>query len=151
QQKLIDTLPVIAQLHWKPVTNGKQFASQFLRIKQANSMMSGGSADKINWREHILAGNTTEVAGYPLTAGMLASMDNLSIDKDFQPAVPFAWLELAADNPTPAVNRIIDSWQSTNYAIHCVNTPSFWQVPEVFDLPDIYPASLALLKILGVQ
>ncbi|WP_438863391.1 hypothetical protein [Neptunicella sp.] len=145
QQLLADKLPIVAQLHWKPVMNGKQFASQFLRIKQAKSMMTNGT-DKTNWRELILAGDTVEVAGYPLTGNLLTSMEALKVSADFQPNTPLAWIELAANTPTPAVTRYMDNWPSDTCQLECINTPAFWQIPEVFDLPDLYPLSLAALK-----
>lgn len=149
QPLLTDKLPIMAQLHWKPVMNGKQFASQFLRIKQANSMMSN-SAEKTNWREHILAGNTVEVAGYPLTASLLNSMEALKVSADFQPSTPFIWIELATNAPTPAVTRYMDNWPSDTCQLQCINTPAFWQIPEVFDLPELYPTGLLALKQLEV-
>ncbi|GAC18558.1 hypothetical protein GARC_1586 [Paraglaciecola arctica BSs20135] len=149
QQTLAAQLPIVAQLHWKPVMNGKQFASQFLRIKQASNMMTN-SAEKTNWREHILAGNTVEVAGYPLTAKLLESIEALKVTADFQPITPLVWIELAAKSATPAVARYIDNWSSESCQLQCINTPAFWQIPEVFDLPELYPLSLAGLKQLEI-
>ncbi|WP_299084251.1 hypothetical protein [uncultured Paraglaciecola sp.] len=146
QDKLLSELPIVAQLHWKPVTNGKQFASQFIRIKQANSMMNQSSEEKINWREHILAGNPTEIAGYSINASMLNALDQLKVPADFIPKVPFLWLELAANAATPAVTRFTNNWPEASYQLICQQTPAFWQVPEVFDLPDLYAISPAFLQ-----
>jgi exosortase A-associated hydrolase 2 len=149
QQSLLSALPIVAQIHWKPVTNGKLFASQFLRIKQANNMMSKG-AEKTNWREFIMAGNRVEVAGYSLTSGMLQSLDNLKLSADFMPATPLAWLELGATKITPAIARYTDNWDEDSFRILLTDTTAFWQIPEVFDLPELYPASLDLLKQMKV-
>jgi exosortase A-associated hydrolase 2 len=149
QQTLLSSLPIFAQIHWKPVTNGKQFASQFLRIKQANNMMTKG-AEKTNWREHIMAGNPVEVAGYSLTSDMLQSLDKLILSTDFKPATPFAWMELGATKITPAIARYTDNWDEERFRILLTDTTAFWQIPEVFDLPELYPASLASLEQMKV-
>jgi len=137
QEILHQHLPIIKQVLWKPVTNGKLFAGQFLRIKQANAMMSRASGDKINWREHILEGNDVEVAGYLLTKTMLQSMELLQISKDFQPLSPLDWFELAAKEPTPLTKRLSAPWNSDLAKVYCFDCPPFWQVPEVFSLPEL--------------
>ena len=75
QKKIQEVLSIVQFIFWKPVTNGKQFAGQFLRVKQANTMMNSG--EKTNWRQFILDGNDTEVAGYTLNASMLISLESL--------------------------------------------------------------------------
>jgi len=141
QEKLHQQLPIIQQILWKPVTSGKLFAGQFLRIKQANAMMNSASnnatGEKVNWREQVLAGNDVEVAGYLLTKTMLQSMESLQISKDFQPLSTFNWFELAAKEPTPLTKRLSASWDDTMAKVHCFDCPPFWQVPEVFSLPEL--------------
>jgi len=144
QESLHQRLPIVKQILWKPVTNGKQFAGQFLRIKQANSMMNQSSA-KINWRQHILDGNNTEVAGYLVTPKMLATMELLKLQDNMQPASSVIWFELAAKEPTPLTQRIIANWSENSVSVYCVKTPPFWQVPEVFSLPELCQLNLILL------
>lgn len=141
QEKLHQKLPIIQQILWKPVTNGKLFAGQLLRIKQANAMMSKASSkeagDKVNWRDHVLAGNYVEVAGYLLTKAMLQSMESLQISKDFQPLSTLGWFELAAKEPTPLTKRLSAPWDDVMANVHCYDCPPFWQVPEIFALPEL--------------
>ncbi len=129
QEILHQHLPIIKQVLWKPVTNGKLFAGQFLRIKQANAMMNKDSStelgEKINWREHILAGNNVEVAGYLLSKAMLQSMESLQISKDFQPLSPLDWFELAAKEPTPLTKRLSAPWGEDVAKVHCFDCPPF--------------------------
>ncbi len=141
QEKLHQQLPIIKQVLWKPVTNGKLFLGQFLRIKQANALMNKTSNkaadDKINWREHTLAGNDVEVAGYLLTKAMLQSIESLQISKDFQPLSSLHWFELAVKEPSPLTKRLFESWDETITKLHCFDCPPFWQVPEMFSLPEL--------------
>lgn len=136
QEKLHQNLPITQQFLWKPVTSGKLFAGQFLRIKQANAMMSN-SNEKINWRERILAGNNVEVAGYLLTKSMLQSLESLQVSQEFQPISPMAWFELAAKELTPLTKRLSAPWDSAVAKVYCFDCPPFWQVPEVFSLPEL--------------
>ncbi len=136
QEKLHQQLPITKQVLWKPVTNGKLFAGQFLRIKQANAMMNNAS-EKINWRESILQGNDTEVAGYLLTKSMLQSIESLQISKSFQPLSLLHWFELAAKEPTPLTKRLLATWKDDLKKVHCFECSPFWQVPEIFALPEL--------------
>ena len=144
QEKLHQQLPIVKQVLWKPVTNGKQFVGQFLRIKQANAMMNN-QAEKINWREHILSGNETEVAGYVLNSIMLNSMEQLTIAKDIMPLSPVDWFELAAKEPTPLTKRLTGAWPESRINIHSVNCSAFWQIPEIFSLEHYFPRHADLL------
>lgn len=135
QKKLHEAMPIIKQILWKPVTNGKLFAGQFIRIKQASSMMSG--SEKVNWRNHILAGNNTEVAGYLMTETMLKSMELLQMAPDFYPLSKLHWFELAAKEITPLTKRLSANWSEDSAEIHCLECAPFWQVPEIFSLPQL--------------
>ncbi|NMP33048.1 hypothetical protein HII17_15935 [Thalassotalea sp. M1531] len=146
QEKLHQALPIQAYILWKPVTNGKLFVNQLIRIKQANAMMSG-EGEKINWRNEILSGNNTEVAGYLLTAGFIEQLENLSITHDTQWQAPTYWLELASSNVSPATKRIVEGVEEI--MVHTMTTPAFWQVPEIFDLPELTELGLVLLSEIG--
>ena len=150
QQQLHEKLPIVSQLFWKPVLNGKQFMGQFLRIKQANAMMQGNSK-KVNWRQEVLSGKTIEVAGYCLNAQLLQSLENLCIGQSFKPQSKLNWIELASSQTTPLINRTIDAWDRQSYSMAFFDSPAFWQVPEVFDLPDLYSQSLSMIEISTVE
>ncbi|WP_199610393.1 alpha/beta hydrolase family protein [Flocculibacter collagenilyticus] len=140
QQKLHDILPITHQLVWKPITNGKQFAGQFIRIKQSNAMMNN-TGEKINWRNQVLAGEHVEIAGYQLTANMLNSIEALKVDQTLTLGSPLAWLDLATEELGPAVARYQDSWQTQHATFNTLKTGPFWQVPEIFDEPELYSLS----------
>ncbi|WP_168171467.1 hypothetical protein [Lacimicrobium sp. SS2-24] len=139
QQQLHQALPINSQLLWKPVTSGKLLVSQFLRLKQASSMMKG-SAEKVDWRQRIKEGGTVEVAGYPVNETLLASIEQLKAEADAQS--PVTWLELGTDKLTPVIERITADWLEPNLKLQTFPCPAFWQNPETFDVPDLYPVSL---------
>ena len=136
QSRIEQQLTLLQFVFWKPVTLGKQFAGQFLRIKQANAMMSKEDA-KINWRQEILEGIETEVAGYKLNAAMLTSLEILQITPEVTPKAPVAWFELAAKDLTPITKKIIAQWPENKVTAQSIECPMFWQVPEVFSLPEL--------------
>ncbi|REL25219.1 hypothetical protein DXX93_00700 [Thalassotalea euphylliae] len=147
QQKLHAQLPIIGQILWKPVTNGKVFASQLIRIKQANQMMSN-STEKVNWRNEILAGNNTEVAGYVLTKAFIEGIEAAVVPATVEWQSPVSWLELATEKVTPATRKFVEA--SDVIAVHTLQTPAFWQVPEVFDLPELSAVGVTITnKLLG--
>ena len=150
QRKLHESLPIKQQLLWKPVTNGKQFAGQFLRIKQTSDMMKK-SAEKVNWRQHILDGHDTEVAGYLVTAEMLVSMETLKVENEIQPISHIDWFELAANEPTPLTKKLTNNCPDNKITVHCFESPPFWQVPEIFTLPALYPLNTNLVTSEDLQ
>lgn len=128
-------LPVEQMIWWKPVVKGQQFMTQFLRLKQASSMMQG--EQKIKWREHILEGNVTEVAGYEISANLLSSIDKLLIpaqrpDKVL-PILDVSWFELSANKVTPVIQKIVDGWEGSQISVNCFEGSAFWQIPEIFE------------------
>jgi exosortase A-associated hydrolase 2 len=141
QQQLHQALPVQSQLLWKPVTAGKLMTSQLLRLKQANSMMQG-DAEKVNWRQRIKEGETVEVAGYPLNEMLLASIEKLKAEAGLIPQSPVTWLELGTEKLTPIIERLTADWPEPDLQLQTIACPAFWQIPETFDVPALYPIGL---------
>ncbi len=127
-------------LLWKPVTKGKQFMTQFLRLKQANSMMQG--SEKINWRESILAGESTEVAGYQIAADLLSSLDDMTFPSEVPEPLHIHWFELASKSISPAVHKQTSSWPQNNLHLRHFEGSAFWQIPEIFAQPELLEPSL---------
>ena len=144
QSTLHDALPVQRQLLWKPVLGGKLHINQFLRLKQASSMLHGGT-EKVNWRQRIAEGDRVEVAGYPLSESLISSIETLAVPSDFTPASHISWLELGTSVITPAVQRVVGFSPAGQYHLEAMDTPLFWQIPETFTVPALYSRSLAML------
>ncbi len=146
-QAIHELLPIKQVLLWKPVAKGKQFMTQFLRLKQANSMMAGD--EKGNWREHIMQGNPTEVAGYVVTAELLSSLDELNLPSSLPDSlssdVRISWFELAAKSITPAVTMAVKEWPESQLSVRAFEGSAFWQIPEIFEQPFLHQDSLRAL------
>lgn len=130
---------------WKPVLKGKQFMTQFLRLKQANSMMQG--TEKVNWREKILSGETTEVAGYEITADLLSSIDNLEFPAEITDSISVHWFELAAKSITPAVAKQTSLWHQDKLHLQNFEGSTFWQIPEIFSQPELQLPTLEAFEM----
>src|SRR5690606_13643902 len=107
QRSLHATLPVCSQLLWKPVISGKRYVSQLLRLKQASTLIRG-APEKIDWRQRIAAGETVEVAGYPLHERLLASMELLQVAEAVGPVSRTLWLELGGAEVAPAAQALVE-------------------------------------------
>ena len=149
QMELHEQITIEAQIFWKPVVSGKQFAGQLLRIKQAHTVLNN-AAEKINWRQHILDGNTTEIAGYPISSELLTALEALEELKASTPLSPVYWFELGAKSLTPASERIIAQWSERKINSYSVDCPPFWQVPEVFSLPELASQNMHALTVDGL-
>lgn len=145
QTRFHQALPVSKQLFWKPVLKGKMMMSQFIRLKQANSMMQKDE-EKVNWRQHILDGNTTEIAGYPITNALLTSLEGLLPEELHAPGSSVAWVELGATKVTPAITKVIGEWPEQSIDIVCLESSAFWQIPEIFELSQYHKTNLSLLE-----
>tara|TARA_R100000005_G_scaffold87841_1_gene57281 strand:+ start:6944 stop:7735 length:792 start_codon:yes stop_codon:yes gene_type:complete len=145
QKTLHRKLPILRQLVWKPVTEGKLYTNQLLRVKHANTLLRG-SNEKVNWRQRIAEGDTVEVAGYIMNEYLLSSIENLTSTSTTQPQTHIGWMELGAHTITPAAERVVSSWDDNLYQLDTLATPLFWHTPETFTVPALYPHSLAILE-----
>jgi exosortase A-associated hydrolase 2 len=152
QQLIVGQLPITYQLHWKPILNGRQYLAQFLRIKQTKDMLqsqhisfSGENSSKENWRERILLGETIEVAGYKVSTDLFVQVEQLSVNQKLQTLSPILWCELASNKPSPVLEKLLLGIDSSQISLHCVPSQSFWQTPEVFDVPELVSTTCTLL------
>lgn len=131
-------------LLWKPVVKGKLFMSQFIRVKQASTMMQ--STDKINWRKKIAEGERVEIAGYLVNEELVSSMESLSLPNELPKGVKVKWLELNSQKVTPAISHAVKDWKQEDYNIECIDCSAFWQTPEIFKCEELHQPSLAFLR-----
>ncbi len=144
QKHLHEELPICSQLLWKPLTDGKRYISQLMRLRQAGSLIRG-SREKIDWRGRVAMGETVEVAGYPVNEQLLASIEALNFSGSTKPQSNALWLELGAPEVPPAVGRLLAKWPYTDYELRAIPGPLFWQIPETFSVPELHPHGLALV------
>lgn len=125
---------------WKPVAKGKMFANQFIRIKQANTMVQGDT--KTDWRGEIRDGKSVEIAGYPVSEGLISSLESLVLPPTIPGDVSIAWMELGSDKITPAITNATKQWPTDRTHISCHEGSAFWQIPEIFEQSALYHETL---------
>lgn len=141
-------------LFWQPPSSGKPLLQQFLRLKAAGDMVGGqakGVMEKL--RQQLAGGTSVEIAGYLLSAGLAAGMEQalLSPPADQRQTLRLEWLELSTREDaslSPVSTKTIAQWQQAGYAArsHIVHGPSFWQTTEIEEAPALLVATVAAVS-----
>jgi len=143
-------------LLWQPMAAGKTQVQQFLRLKAAGSLNDGAAAKAAmsGLRSALAAGETVEVAGYPLPAALVAAMESATLLQP-RPGTRVRWLEVSSRpdaSLAPASLKTLEAWQATGLDAQAtvVAGPAFWQTTEIEQAPALLPASVdALLGATG--
>ncbi|MBP8298269.1 MAG: hydrolase 2, exosortase A system-associated [Burkholderiales bacterium] len=143
---------------WQPALDGAAMLTQFLRLKIASQMLSEGRAESgmQDLRRRIDAGETIEVAGYPMTRGLTAGIEAVALDALAPGAAAVHWFEIVgqADGPLPpAARRVVDGWiaRGARVAVHCVAGPRFWSTPEIAECPELVARTTAVWTGVGQE
>lgn len=150
-----DGLPVDRCLLWQPVMSGDAQLTQFLRLRSANALLAGGVEGESgkDLRSRLQAGETLEVAGYPLTGALARDLQALKLDP-LRPRCPVDWVEIvpeAGRPPSAAANRVASQWQDDGIrvTVHAVPGESFWSSAngqELVQCPELVEATAALAR-----
>jgi exosortase A-associated hydrolase 2 len=140
-------------LFWQPVVSGKQHLQQFLRMKVAGGMLAEhrkGADGTRELRERLLAGESIEVAGYALSAGVAAGLDQARLAIARQGGGHLVWLEVSgAAEPaiSVAANTSIVAWQAAGWKVAsaALAGASFWQTQEIEEVPALIALGTASL------
>lgn len=126
-------------LLWQPVISGEQFAQQFLRLRLAASMMSGGEKETVkSLKARLDNGDSLEVAGYELAPQLFTSVAESNMKSvvlvDHLQAVK--WLEVSGSKKELAIpsQKLLADWRETlNVPINAeaVEGKQFWSNQEI--------------------
>jgi len=140
-------------LVWQPVTNGKQHLNQFLRLKGASQMLADADAKAAMGalRTAISRGETVEVAGYALAAGLVKGLEQAVMRLDGTRNAPIRVLEVASGEGgtlSPTVSRLVDEWRHLGFDVNAgaVAGSAFWQTQEIELAPELILCSLTELE-----
>jgi len=138
-------------LFWQPVISGKQFLQQFLRLKVAGEMLSGESKGVMeSLKAQLAAGQSVEIAGYALSAGMARGLESAELAPPARPG-RLQWLDVSARPEAtlaPASVKCIEPWQAAGFTVvsAVLPAPTFWQTTEIEEAPALLDATLAALR-----
>lgn len=143
--------PVAGLLLWQPVLDGATFLNQTLRLRIASQMVNEAERETTEQiRARLQQGETLEVAGYPLTAGLAEGLAASRL-ADFAPApgTRVGWLEMVARPEQPMAvpsRRLLEQWRAGGVRVvdTTVACPLIWQLHERADAPELDAATLKL-------
>ncbi|WP_339864209.1 hydrolase 2, exosortase A system-associated [Paremcibacter congregatus] len=126
-------------LLWSPVTNGKRFISQYMRIKLAAEMTGNTTTPSLTMKDlwaQLDQGKSLEIAGYDISPALAYSLNDLTLaDVPLAEDTTVLWVENSLTTPaemSPGSRKIIDQWQTENAKVvtAAVNDVSFWTLQE---------------------
>ncbi len=124
---------------WSPVTNGKKFISQFMRIKLAAGVTSKTHGQQATLKDlwaMLDSGTALEIAGYSLSPELAHGMAGLDLNNVKLPqSISVKWIEISLGDPaspSPASQKIIKYWMNDNVDVSSsvVNDFAFWTLQE---------------------
>ncbi len=140
-------------LLWQPVANGKQFLTQYLRLRVAWLMERDLPAETTDGiREALAGGRIVEVAGYPISGSLSAGIDAARLpggDTDLA-GKRVDWLENVAEagaEPSVGARRAIAQLEQRNAAVRTITFcgAPLWQLHKRDSLPELIDVTTSLL------
>ncbi len=127
-----------ALVAWQPVTDGKQYMTQFLRMRIAANMdrTDVPKETTTSMRDQLARGVPVEVGGYEIHPELARAIDARQLALLAPPAgTSVAWLEHRASDaivPSPAAQRVIAAWTDVGVSVDVIpfNGQAFWQLYE---------------------
>lgn len=139
-------------LLWSPVTSGRTFLTQFLRIAVAGAAFGRQDAATSTGAlaARLAAGETVEVGGYPIAPTLAADLGQLALAACRPDAGPIVWCEPGASEPpvlSPAARAVIATWREAGSEVRevPVKGESFWATLEIAEAHALIAASVAAL------
>ncbi|HEC00163.1 MAG TPA: hydrolase 2, exosortase A system-associated [Sphingomonadales bacterium] len=124
---------------WSPVSNGKKFISQFMRIKLAAGTTRQTSGQQLTVKDlwaKLDNGENLEIAGYSLSPDLAKDLSTLSLNEmDLPQRLTISWIETSLNDPaklSPASHKIIEQWKESGITVtrKAVNDIAFWTLQE---------------------
>jgi exosortase A-associated hydrolase 2 len=136
---------------WQPVLRGDQFMTQFLRLRLAAELSTGGSGEgTAALRRELAERGSVEIAGYEIDRALAGAVDALRLaDLGLACPAPIDWIELVAEagqGVSPAQEAILKRWQEACKAVRhhqAVGVP-FWTLQETAVAPALITLTTAL-------
>jgi exosortase A-associated hydrolase 2 len=127
-----------ALVAWQPVIDGRQYLTQFLRIRIAANMDRKDLPKETtaSMREQFAAGRPVEIGGYEIHPELAGAIEAAHLSKSVLPTgTRIAWLEQltpASTVPSPAGEKLIAEWTAAGLAIDVIGFEgqAFWQLHE---------------------
>ncbi len=143
-------LPLLA---WQPVLNGKQYLTQFLRIRLGADLAQSTQAGQVltELRATLQQGQAVSIAGYWLSPQMAADLEATTFRLPAAHPAPVMALELGsgeAPGCTPALENWLNAARKAGQPCEALAVAGnkFWQSQETETAPALIPPSLDALR-----
>lgn len=143
-------------LLWQPVTDGKSFFTQFLRIRIAAELQQvGGIRTTDELRRRSAAGEVIEVSGFAVSPRLAGDLDRVALSPSAAlRRTRVGWFEVlgAADSSVARSSlKVIESLQTAGVQVapQRVIGPAFWQLHERVVAPELITATCEWLSAAG--
>lgn len=147
-------MPLLA---WQPVLSGKQYLTQFLRIRLGADLAQSAQAKNVltELRASLNAGQPASIGGYWLSPAMASGLEGASFTLQPGQVGPVCVLEAGssitpenAPELTPALENWLDAAKEAGITCQgqAVQGNKFWQSQEVETAMNLIAPSLAALK-----
>jgi len=130
--------PVPQLILWHPIPNGRQLVQQLLRLRLAGGLMGRESAETAALlRARLAQEGSLEIAGYRLSAGLIASLEGSALGPPGPRRVTaLDWYQIiaTAEQPIPpTVAPLVETWRDAGITsrVHAVTGDSFWATQEI--------------------
>jgi exosortase A-associated hydrolase 2 len=142
---------------WQPVSSGRLFLGQFLRLKTAADMLAERTERtgiKV-LREQLAQGAELEVGGYALSPELALPLEAAELNIPNGHTGNVIWCEVSASegskNLSPAAEARVQSWRQSGIQITpcVVGGPLFWQMQEITENQQLTNVSRALMQTLS--
>ena len=141
--------PVSKAALWQPVFDGERFLNQFLRLRIAATLMSEDRKETLaGLRGRLRAGETLEVAGYPLRQSLVEGIDALKPGLCLPAELgAVQWCEVVreagADLPAPSA-ALVEASRAAGSAVSVRSFAGdpFWSATEIVVLPEMVSATI---------
>jgi exosortase A-associated hydrolase 2 len=140
-------------LLWQPALEGKNFLTQFLRLRLAGDMLADAKREPMTvnaLRDQLAAGHSVEVAGYELSPELAKAIDGAELPGTLANVNKIHWFEVvpeASQDISPGRRKLLHAVSSSAgpALLHLVSGDQFWVAPEPADCPALISATLAAL------
>jgi exosortase A-associated hydrolase 2 len=137
---------------WQPIISGAQLVQQWLRLRLAAGLVRGSRATAAALRERMAVDGWIEIAGYRLSAALMARLEETSLtppDADRVGAVDWFALVTTPDQALPpAVQRCTRAWSEAGLplGVQPIVGDTFWATPEIVEAVALIASTVSRLE-----
>ena len=137
-------------LFWQPVSSGRTVLQQFLMLRAAGALRSGGARTLLrDARVELAAGRAVEVAGYTMSPALAAGLEaaTLTVPPGTRDCAILHVLPPTAATVPSAMLAVAKDWEDAGFVVRqrSVVGPPFWQTTEIEDAPELIKATKQVL------